>query len=144
MVVLTHFVWADSVYLLSNSMDGLKKMIQSLSDLLNDKGLFWKPSSIRFMTNCDDSLPSFMLHTMEPSRAVVLMEVKHVPHLDVLGARIDARGSTRAAIALRLQKAESATRQFYVLLFSHFTPVKTILCFVFTLLGVHPQSVYLQ
>ena len=54
---------------------------------------------------------------MEPSRAVVLMEVKHV-------ARIDSRGSTRAAIAFRLQKAESAMRQFYVLLFSHFTPVK--------------------
>ena len=26
-VVLTHFVWADNVYLLSNSMDGLKKMV---------------------------------------------------------------------------------------------------------------------
>ena len=70
------------------------------------------------------SFSSFMLHTMEPSRAFVPMEVKHVPHMDVLGARIDAKGSTRAAIAFRLQKAESAMRHFYVLLFSHFTPVK--------------------
>ena len=123
---MTHFVWADNVYLLSNSVDGLKKMIQSLSDVLNDRGLFWKPSSLRFMTNCDASLPSFTLHSMEPSRAIVPMEVKHIPHMDVLGARIDGKGSTRAAIAFRLQKAESAMRQFCVLLFSHFTPAKDL------------------
>ena len=86
-------------------MDGLKKMIQSLSDVLNDKSLFWKPSSLRFMTNCDDPLPSFTLHSMEPSRAIVPRKVKQVPHMDVLGARIDAKGSTRVAIAFRLQKA---------------------------------------
>ena len=42
---------------------------------------------------------------------------------DVLGVRIDAKGSTGAAIAFRLQKAESAMRHLYILLFSHFTPV---------------------
>lgn len=89
-VVLTHFVWADNLSLLSNSLEGLKKMIQSLSDVLNSKGLFWKSSSLRFLTNRDDTSSSFIFSTMEPLQERVPMVVKHVPHLEVLGARIDA------------------------------------------------------
>ena len=114
-VTITHFVWADNIYLVAGSLMMLKTMIDSVTAMLQDRGLYWKESSLRYMTNRVEAPASFALQTLSPDGGALPMVVKQVPHMEVLGARIDYKGSTKSAMDYRLDKAETATKKFAAL-----------------------------
>ena len=47
---VSHMVFADNVWLLSSSREHLIKMIRSLTELMQEYGLFWKESSLELLT----------------------------------------------------------------------------------------------
>jgi hypothetical protein len=51
----THMVWADHIYLLASSRETLlKMMIKSLTDMLEDNKLHWKPNSLHYLASMYD------------------------------------------------------------------------------------------
>ena len=73
--VVTHFVWADNVWLLSHDRHSLLKMINSLGDILNDKGLFWKPSSLMIMTTCGNEPAPYSVRMLNSDGECVVHEM---------------------------------------------------------------------
>ena len=46
----THAVWADNVWLFAHSYTEIQKMASSLTQVLAQYWLFWKPSSLEVMS----------------------------------------------------------------------------------------------
>jgi hypothetical protein len=42
--VITHFFWADDVYIVCSTLEGSKKMFEHFSSSIEQAGLRWKPS----------------------------------------------------------------------------------------------------
>jgi len=122
--LITHFVWADNIYLVARTYFMLQKMVQAVSAMLTDRGLFWKESSLRFMTSKDSTPQSFVLNTLNHEKKETAMIVKQVHEMEVLGSLIDSKGSTGAALSHRLVKASGALWKYHHLLFTRHNPLK--------------------
>ena len=122
--LITHFVWADNIYFVARSYYMLQKMVQSGSAMLTDRGLYWKDSSLHFMTSNESAPQSFVLNTLNHEKKETCMIVKQVPEMEVLGSLIDSKSNTNAALAHRLAKASNAEKTFYHLLFTRHNPLK--------------------
>jgi hypothetical protein len=49
--VITHFLWADDVYVVSSSLEGSKRMLEHFSASIEQAGLRWKPESLKVLNN---------------------------------------------------------------------------------------------
>lgn len=123
--VITHFIWADNVWLLSHDRHSLLKMIKSLGDMLNDKGLFWKPSSLMVMTTNDNDPASYPVSMLNPESVQVVQEIPMVTEMEVLGTCLHRSGRTSTPLDFRLAKAEKALHVHHGILFNKSASLKS-------------------
>lgn len=123
--VVTHFLWADNVWLLSHNRQTLLKMIQSLGDLLNSKGLFWKPSSLMAMTTRDNEPADMPVMTLRPDGDLVQHNIPMVEEMEVLGTKLHRTGRSSTPLEYRIEKAEKAIRANHEILFNKAVSLKT-------------------
>lgn len=83
----------------------MKQMLAGLTQLLNELGLSWKPSSLESL-QVNRAADQCMLYQLPGSYCS--LGVKAVPALQVLGDRIDRKGSTAFSVEFRLEQAENA------------------------------------
>ena len=62
----THCLWADNIYLLAPTANILRAMMQSLTYMLFSRGLFWKLSSLGYMTPLENPPVHLALDVPQP------------------------------------------------------------------------------
>ena len=92
--LLTHFIWADNVWLLASSSTMLKSMISSLTSTLNAKKLVWKSNDLKLLTTSCSGVAGFELETIHENFQSTTMKVHDVQELTVLGTLLTEKGST--------------------------------------------------
>jgi ribonuclease HI len=94
---ITHFSWADDVYIVSNTMEGAKRMFEHFSTSIEQAGLRWKPESLKVLSNmCGDVFVESWNTCVGP------LELQHVTSFIALGVAIDNLGSTDCAVNHRV------------------------------------------
>jgi len=110
--VLTHFIWADNVWLLANSSAQLRHIVKSLTSLLSDRKLIWKASDMKCMSTSSRGIADFYIDAMDENFEKCEMLVENVNDLTVLGTKIAWNGDTITAMNHRLGKAEGQFAEF--------------------------------
>ena len=103
--MLTHFVFTDNIWLLANDGVTIRKMAQSLTDVMNSRFLVWKESDLKIMSTSLGGTSDFQLQTIDENFQPCKMTVKAVDRLDVLGSKFTEKGDTAAAMDHRFGKA---------------------------------------
>ena len=101
---ITHFIWADNIFLVSGSARGLQAMIDDATHSLYESGLAWKPSSLQYLVAGDGRLEEYRFTCKLPGGQS--MPLERVFNMKVLGEMLDDRGSTSTAVDYRKQCAE--------------------------------------
>ena len=121
---VTHLIWADNIWLLASSSGMLKKMHQSLTDLLTSRKLYWKPSDLKVMTTAPGGVAAYKLSTMDPVYGrPEKLPVVPCEELIMLGTNLTNTGSNIGAIAHRIAQGEKAMMANYNLLMKKNAPV---------------------
>lgn len=97
--MVTHFCWADNVWLVAKDYLSLTKMITSFGNLLNEKKLYWKPSSLMIMTTADTPEIVTSIPTMDKNRQPVDIEIPMVVEMEVLGTMLHRTGCSTCPLA---------------------------------------------
>ena len=101
---ITHFLWADNIFLVSDTPTGLQTMIDDATQSLFANGILWKASSLRFLV-AGDGKPEDHGFACRPPRGEIVPLVR-ASNMKVSGEMLDDRDSTSSAAAYRLQCAE--------------------------------------
>ena len=103
---LSHLVWADNIWLFARTREELERMQVQLTDRLEEKGLWWKDTSLKVMGT--EGPKGDMVTTGRQGN----WTHKEVDRMEVLGVMLDVRGSTEASMSHREEIAEKV---FYAL-----------------------------
>lgn len=98
-VPFTHLNWADNVFLVSSSEEGVRLMVQELSLPFYWARLHWKPPSLEVLCAVHGRLTTPLI---APGMNGELLRYSEVPYLDALGVRVDPSVSTRVCVGHRL------------------------------------------
>ena len=63
--LISHFIWADNVWLLVPSQLVLVKMVKSLTRVINEKGLLWKQTDLKILTTNLGGADDFLIKTLD-------------------------------------------------------------------------------
>eukprot|EP00973_Karenia_brevis_P009353 1265654-Karenia_brevis.AAC.1 len=99
----THAIWADNIWLFAGAQEHLVKMVASLTDILDDRGLTWKPTSLQVMASTEENCPGFWISDTRTE-----MQVKPTESMEVLGTIVHRSGLTQAPVEHRLGRAVNA------------------------------------
>eukprot|EP00973_Karenia_brevis_P078979 10961462-Karenia_brevis.AAC.1 len=101
--LVNHLLWADNVYFLAHSREGLQTMIAEFSSSLYELGLRWKPSSLEFVHTCSGDAMGPLTVDVGPNS----FEFKNVAQMLVLGSVISTSRVICDAVEHRLQKGSA-------------------------------------
>ena len=102
---LTLSVWADYFWIFASSHAQLKKMLQSLSDVLQNVRLSIKPESLAFLTT-NNRKEEALLELELPDGPN--LSVPRVTCMDILGTKLSEDGRDNAAVDHRISCATKA------------------------------------
>ena len=103
---MTHIIWADNMWLLSNNLDEMWFMTQHLAQAIYEACFRWKESSLEIMIvgeGQEDNPFGLLSVNMEGQDMVY----KHVQEMWVLGSLMDKRGRTSVSVSARIRVASN-------------------------------------
>ena len=95
--VITHFFWADDVYIVCHTLEGSKRMFEHFSSSIELAGLEWKPESLKVVNNMNSEMFVESWNT-----CFGFLELHHVTSFIALGVASDNFGSTDCAVNHRV------------------------------------------
>eukprot|EP00959_Pyramimonas_sp_CCMP1952_P430107 9008355-Pyramimonas_sp.AAC.1 len=101
----THVLWCDNVYLLARDWEILRKMTNILSTELQTSGLYWKPSSLEYMTSSPNAPAFFEISAEQPDVAQVALKVPRVSVSTQLGSVLTQTGDSTPDVEARISVA---------------------------------------
>ena len=117
--LISHFIWADNVWLLAPSQLVLVKMVKSLTRVINEKGLLWKQTDLKILTTNLGGADDFLIKTLDINFEECHMKVEVVQELKVLGTLVSNDGSCIPTVNHRAHQAEKAFNSNLAILCCH-------------------------
>jgi hypothetical protein len=97
MKIITHFFWADDVYIVSSSLEGPKRMFEHFSSSIEQAGLRWKPESLKVLNIMNSEVFVESWNTCFGP-----LDLHHLTSFVALGVAIDNFGSIDCAVNHRV------------------------------------------
>ena len=110
-IAISHQVWADNFYAYGGTGGELRHILQDATDSLEEKGLFWKQSSLEVIAGTFSELQPGSVMRVQ-SRLGHVWDFRIVSSMEVLGVLLDRAGSSMASVRHRIAKA---TKHFYAI-----------------------------
>eukprot|EP00973_Karenia_brevis_P044840 6211056-Karenia_brevis.AAC.1 len=105
---LSHLIWADNCYLYSGTLEGIKKMLEQVTDALELWDLYWKPESLEIMAcNVPDSIAETGQTLTIKSAKGYVWEFAFKDDMYTLGDRLDKKASSDTSLKHHMAKASA-------------------------------------
>jgi hypothetical protein len=102
---ITHVVWADNVWLISVTKKQLATMVEEHTEAIYAAKLKWKATSLEVL--CGGLVQNCPLDLIIVLPSIELLTYTVVQNMEVLGTKLDGKGSTHTSMQHRLSKAEA-------------------------------------
>lgn len=108
-IVILHLIWADNILVLSSSYQLLGKIIQMLTDRIEQQGLTWKAKSLEFM-GCGKFIGIQHDLGIATDGGSSLLTYKQMRNMENLGTKITDKAESAVILDYRMLKAEKNYR----------------------------------